>query len=85
VTSSLMRILGCLSWIRLLFCQAYISHIKHVIGKSSFCTACKFSVSTGFTEKIMPILHIYCNNGSLVTWTHKLYYRRVYVSYIICA
>jgi hypothetical protein len=33
---------------------------------SSFCTTHKSSVSTGFTEQIMPILHY---NGSLVTWT----------------
>jgi hypothetical protein len=35
----------------------------------SFCTTHKFSVSTGFTEQIMPILRILCYNGSLVTWT----------------
>jgi hypothetical protein len=29
----------------------------------------KSSVSTGFTEQIMPILRILCYNGSLVTWT----------------
>jgi hypothetical protein len=28
----------------------------------------KSSVSTGFAEEIMPILHILCYNGSLVTW-----------------
>jgi hypothetical protein len=37
---------------------------------SSFCTLHKSSVSTGFTEQIMPILRILCYNGSLVT---KLY------------
>jgi hypothetical protein len=29
----------------------------------------KSSVSTGFAGQIMPILHILCCNGSLVTWT----------------
>jgi hypothetical protein len=36
---------------------------------SSFCTTHKSSVSTGFTEQILPILRILCYNGSLVTWT----------------
>jgi hypothetical protein len=36
---------------------------------SSFCTIYKSSVSTGFTEQIMPILRILCYNGNLVTWT----------------
>jgi hypothetical protein len=36
---------------------------------SSFCTTHKSSVSTGFTEQIMPILRILCYNGSLFTWT----------------
>jgi hypothetical protein len=36
----------------------YISHIQHVIENSSFCTARKSSVSTGFTEQIMLILRI---------------------------
>jgi hypothetical protein len=36
---------------------------------SSLCTAHKFSVSTCFSEQIMPILLILCYNGRLVTWT----------------
>jgi hypothetical protein len=35
----------------------------------SFCTIQQSSVSTGFTEQIMPILRILCYNGTLVTWT----------------
>jgi hypothetical protein len=33
---------------------------------SSLCTTHKSSVSTGFTEQIMPILRILCYNGSLM-------------------
>jgi hypothetical protein len=40
-----------------------------LLKTSCFCTAHKPSVSTGFAEQIMPILHILCYNGSLVTWT----------------
>jgi hypothetical protein len=40
-----------------------------LLNISSFCTIYKFSVSTGFTEQIMPILRILCYSGSLVTWT----------------
>jgi hypothetical protein len=36
---------------------------------SSFHATHNSSVSTGFTEQIMPILRILCYNGSLVTWT----------------
>jgi hypothetical protein len=49
--------------------QVYISHIKHVIENSSFCTTHKSSVSTGFTEQIMSNFRILCYNGSLVIWT----------------
>jgi hypothetical protein len=41
----------------------------HVIGNFFLYTIHKASVSTGFTEQIMPILRILCYNGSLVTWT----------------
>jgi hypothetical protein len=34
-----------------------------------FCTKHKSSVSTCFAGQIMPILHILCCNGCLVTWT----------------
>jgi hypothetical protein len=34
-----------------------------------FCPTHKSSVSTGFAGQIMPILHILCCNGCLVTWT----------------
>jgi hypothetical protein len=44
-------------------------HTYHVIEKSSFYTTHKSSVSTGFTEQIMPILRILCYNGSLVIWS----------------
>jgi hypothetical protein len=40
-----------------------------LLKMSSFCTIHKSSVSTGFTEQIMPILRILCYNGSLVTRT----------------
>jgi hypothetical protein len=40
-----------------------------LLKSSSFSTIRKSSVSTGFTEQIMPILRILCYNGSLVTWT----------------
>jgi hypothetical protein len=43
--------------------------MQHVTDKSSFCTTHKSSVSTGFTEQIMPILRILCYNGSLVIST----------------
>jgi hypothetical protein len=34
------------------------THIQHVIENSFFCTTRKSSVSTGFTEQIMPVLGI---------------------------
>jgi hypothetical protein len=40
-----------------------------LLKMSSFCTTHRSSLSTGFTEQIMPILRILCYNGSLVTWT----------------
>jgi hypothetical protein len=40
-----------------------------LLKMSSFSTLHKSSVSTGFTEQIMPILRILCSNGSLVTRT----------------
>jgi hypothetical protein len=43
--------------------------IEMLLKHSSFCTTRKSSVSTGFAEQIMPVLHILCYNGSLVTWT----------------
>jgi hypothetical protein len=58
VASSLTRRWVCLLWICMAFHQVYISHIWHVIENSSFCTAEKSSVSTGFTEQIMPNLWI---------------------------
>jgi hypothetical protein len=69
VTSSLTRRWGCLLWRCLAFRQLYVWHIWHVIENFSFCTTHKSSISTGFTEQIMPILRILCYNGSLVTWT----------------
>jgi hypothetical protein len=56
VTSSLTWRWVCLLWICLAFSQVYIPHVYHVIEKSSFCTTHKSSVSTGFTEQIMPAL-----------------------------
>jgi hypothetical protein len=53
----------------LVLCQVYVSHIQHVIENSSFCIIHKSSVSPGFAKQIMPVLHILCYNGSLVTWT----------------
>jgi hypothetical protein len=47
----------------------YAPHIQHVIENISFYTIHKSSVSTAFAEQIMLILHIFCYNGSLVTWT----------------
>jgi hypothetical protein len=55
---SLMNMLG--------LCQVYVSHIQHVIENSSLCTIYQSSVSTGFTEQIMPILRILCYNGGLI-------------------
>jgi hypothetical protein len=70
VTSSLMRRWVCLLWIYLAFRQVYISHTYSMLLKISFvCTIHKSSVSTGFTEQIMPILRILRHNGSLLTWT----------------
>jgi hypothetical protein len=40
-----------------------------LLKNSCFCTTHKSSVSTGFAEQIMPILHVSCCNGCLVTWT----------------
>jgi hypothetical protein len=40
-----------------------------LLKKSCFWTAQKSSVSRGFAEQVMPILHILCCNGCLVTWT----------------
>jgi hypothetical protein len=40
-----------------------------LLKNSCFCITHKSSVSTGFTEQIMPILLILGFNGSLVTWT----------------
>jgi hypothetical protein len=54
---------------KLAFCQVHISHIHHVTKNSSFCTTHESSVSTDFTEQIMPVLRILCYNGSLVIWT----------------
>jgi hypothetical protein len=51
----------------------YTFHTYSMLLKmSSFCTTHKSSVSTGFTEQIMPILRIVCYNGSLVTWNSDL-------------
>jgi hypothetical protein len=58
--------MGCLLRIGFAYRQVYISHIAHVTENSSFCTTHKSYVSTGFTEQIMPILHMLCYNGSLV-------------------
>jgi hypothetical protein len=73
VASSLTRRWVCLLWIRLTFRQVYVQHIRvytqHVTENFSFCTTQKSSISTGFTEQIMPNLHILCYNGSLVFWT----------------
>jgi hypothetical protein len=46
-------------------------HFAHTAcyWKVFFCTTRRSSVSSGFTEQIMPILRILCYNGSLVTWT----------------
>jgi hypothetical protein len=57
---ALMNVLGFSS-------SVYISH--YVACYSSFCTTHQSSVSTGFTEQIMPVLRILCYNGSLVIWT----------------
>jgi hypothetical protein len=65
VTSSLTRRWVCLLWICLAFRQMYLSLLKNIC----FCTTHKPSVSTDFAEQIMPILHILCCNGCLVTWT----------------
>jgi hypothetical protein len=40
----------------------------HFTHTTCYCTRQKSSVSTGFTEQIMPILRILCYNGSLVIW-----------------
>jgi hypothetical protein len=71
VTSSLTRRWVCLLWIRSAFLQEYISHIEHGTENSSFCTIHKSSVSTGFTEQIMPILHILGYDGSLLLVTES--------------
>jgi hypothetical protein len=55
----LMNTLGLSSGVR----------IAHLIENSFFWTTQKSFVSTGFADLIMPILHILCYNGSLVTWT----------------
>jgi hypothetical protein len=55
---SLMNMPGFLS-------SVYFAHIEN----SSFYITRKSSVSTGFTEQIMPNLRILCYNGSLVIWT----------------
>jgi hypothetical protein len=59
VTSSLARRWVCLLRIHSTFRQVYISH----------CFTHKSSVSTGFTEQIMPNLQILCYNENLVIWT----------------
>jgi hypothetical protein len=69
VTSSLTKRWAYLLWLCLAFRQVYVSHIQNAIENYSFWTTHKYSVSTGFTEQIMPNLHILCYNGSLVTWT----------------
>jgi hypothetical protein len=69
VISSLTRRWGCLLWICLSPRQAYISHLQHVSENSSFYTSHKNSVSIGFRQQIMPILHILCYNGTSVTRT----------------
>jgi hypothetical protein len=68
VTSSLTRRWVCPLSICLAFRQVYISHVQYVIENSSFFTTHRSSISTGFTEQIMPNLHILCYNGSLVIW-----------------
>jgi hypothetical protein len=52
-------------------CQVYVSHIRvqRVIENSSFWAMYTSSVSTGFAERMRPILLILRYNGSLVTWT----------------
>jgi hypothetical protein len=63
VTSSLARRWVCLLWIAWPFIKCtFHAH------SMSFCSTHTSSVSTGFEEQIMPILHILCYNGSLVTW-----------------
>jgi hypothetical protein len=59
---SVMNMLGFSSSVR-------IAHIACYWKCSSFCTTHKSSVSTGFGKQIIPISHILCYNGSLVTWT----------------
>jgi hypothetical protein len=72
--SSLVNMLGLSSSVR-------IAHIA-CYWKFSLCTIYKFSVSTGFSEQIMPILRILCYNGRLVTWTvvslNTAKFRRLY-------
>jgi hypothetical protein len=58
---SLMNMLGISS-------SVHFTHTM-LLNISSFCTTHKSSISTGFTEQIMPVLPILCYNGSLVTWT----------------
>jgi hypothetical protein len=72
VCEEYINVTGCLNtilWLWLAVRQGDISHIQHVIENSSFCTTHKSSVSTGFAEQIMPVLHILCYNSSLVIWT----------------
>jgi hypothetical protein len=49
---------------------------------SFFCARHKSSVSTGFTEQIMPILRILSYNGSLVIWTVVDLTTATYIFYV---
>jgi hypothetical protein len=65
VTFSLPRKCIWLLWICLAFRQVCISY-SMLLKMSCFCLSC---ISTGFAEQIMPVLHVLCYNGSLVTST----------------
>jgi hypothetical protein len=49
--------------------SVHVTHIACYWKFIAFALRVKSSVSTGFAEQIMPILHISCYNGSLFTWT----------------
>jgi hypothetical protein len=65
VTYSLTRRWVCLLWI----CLAGTLRTYRMLFKILPFALHKSSVSTGFTKQIMPVLSIWCYNGSLVTWT----------------
>jgi hypothetical protein len=67
VTSPLTSRWGYLLWICFAFRQVYISHAQHVAEKFLLFTVHKSSLSTGFAEQIMHVLHILSCNGSFVT------------------